>query len=225
MRNKISNSILGLIFIVVGIGFLGNTIWDWNFTIFFDGWWTLFIIVPCFYSIIRSGANVGNLIGIGVGGILLLRAQDIIEYNTARKIILPAIFIFIGISIIFQGYKTNKHKEVKLIQDGKSPNATAIFGGTQPNFDNSEFSGINCSAIFGGVDLNLRRAIISQDCVIRCDAIFGGVEILLPTNVKLKIEVTPILGGTESKYVSSAEPNAPTVYVRGTCICGGIEIK
>jgi len=221
MRNKVSNLVLGLVFIVVGIGFFGKVAFDWDFNLFFDGWWTLFIIIPCVYSMINNGINVGNVIGVGVGAMLLLSAQDIVGY----KIIGPVIFILLGLVIIFKGFKGENLQNVAKFKNENRQNATAVFGGSQPNFDNIEFHGINCSATFGGVDLNLRRAIINEDCVINCNAIFGGIDILLPPNVKVKLSATPILGGTDNKFSSSPDANAPTVYINATCIFGGLDIK
>jgi len=225
MRNKLSNGILGLIFIVIGIGFLGNIFYDWNFSIFFDGWWTLFIIIPCIYSMVRSGVNTGNLIGLAVGVLLLINAQDFIESDNLRKAIWPVILILIGLSIIFKGFSSHGFKNIKINNDGKLPDISAVFAGSKPNFDNLEFHGVNCSAIFGGVDLNLRRAIITEDCVINCNAIFGGIDIMLPDNVKVKVDALPILGGADNKFMSSPDINAPTVYINATCAFGGLEIK
>ena len=45
--NKISNLLWGCIFIVVGVIFGLNALNITSINIFFDGWWTLFIIVPC----------------------------------------------------------------------------------------------------------------------------------------------------------------------------------
>ena len=35
--------------------------------IFFDGWWTLFIIIPCFIGLFNDRDRTGNLIGLVVG--------------------------------------------------------------------------------------------------------------------------------------------------------------
>ena len=226
MRNKISNIFLGLIFVGLGLAFLGNAFELWDFTIFFDGWWTLFIIIPCAYSMISQGVNVGNLIGLGIGAILLLSAQDIIEYDTARKVFFPLVIILVGLGIIFKAFKGDKEfQKINNAKDGSLPNANAVFGGSEPNFTNMEFNGANSSAVFGGVELNLRNAHISEDCVINCNAIFGGIDIFLPPNVKVKIDALPVLGGVSNKYISSDEPNAPVVYIKATCVCGGVEIK
>ena len=48
------NIIWGLLFIIVGIIVFTNSFGITNITIFFDGWWTLFIIVPCFIGLFKD---------------------------------------------------------------------------------------------------------------------------------------------------------------------------
>ena len=42
---------IGLLFILVGLLYAGSALDLFEFSIFFPGWWTLFIIVPCFYAL------------------------------------------------------------------------------------------------------------------------------------------------------------------------------
>ena len=44
--------IWGIAIIALGVIFGGNAIGLFNFNVFFDGWWTLFIIVPSVISLI-----------------------------------------------------------------------------------------------------------------------------------------------------------------------------
>ena len=48
------NKIWGLILIAIGLVFGLNALEITNIDIFFDGWWTLFIIVPCFIGLITE---------------------------------------------------------------------------------------------------------------------------------------------------------------------------
>lgn len=231
MRNKVTNSVLGIIFIGAGIGFLGNAMDWWNFNLFFDGWWTLFIIIPCVVSIINNGFSTGSIIGLGIGVILLLAAQDIFRFQNIWKLIVPLILVCIGLSILFNGFinrdfanRISMRLPQQTPQEGV-PNFTAFFGGNTPNFVNQPFIGCNTSAIFGGIELDLRNAIISEDCVITATALFGGMDLIFPYNVNVKVNCTPIFGGVENKAVPSADPLAPTVYINATCIFGGIDIK
>ncbi len=225
MRNKITALTTGIIFIFFGGLLLGNIIWDWD--VFFDGWWTLFIIVPCAISLLSSGVHAGNLIALSIGVLLLLSEQDFIDYNFMWKMIFPIVFVSVGISIIIKSLKKQPSvsEDFSSRKHPKNENATAIFGGSEPNFRNVEFKGITSTAIFGGVDLNLKTAIIKEDCEISATAIFGGIDIVLPPNVKVILISTPILGGVDNKYVSSLEPDAPTVTINATCIFGGLDIK
>ena len=75
------NIIWGLLFIIVGIIVFTNSFGITNITIFFDGWWTLFIIVPCFIGLFKDEDKSGNLIGLIIGICLLLGCIDIIEFT------------------------------------------------------------------------------------------------------------------------------------------------
>lgn len=227
MRNKVSNSLWGLIFILAGVAFLGNA-YDWwgGFNLFFDGWWTLFIIIPCAISIIRHGFNAGSIIGLGIGIILLLSAQDIFDYIDIRNLIIPLILVAIGLSIIFRGsFNKFVNEQVKIQTRAGAPDYSAIFCGNAQNYQNEVFTGCTISATFGGVELNLRNAIINEDCAINATATFGGVDIFLPPNVNVKVSSTPIFGGVDNKAMPTIAVNAPTVYINATCIFGGIDIK
>ena len=50
---KKSNLFWGVILIVIGILFLGRNMEWWDFSIFFRGWWTLFLIVPSIIALIK----------------------------------------------------------------------------------------------------------------------------------------------------------------------------
>lgn len=225
MRNKVSNGIIGVIFIAIGVFLMGNILDWWNFNLFFDGWWTLFIIIPCICHIISTGLNSGSLIGLGIGVLLLLSAQDIIEYRSMWKIAVPAVFIIIGLTIIFNGATPKKVAPLKYEETTDAPNISAIFGGSSPNFSGFPFKGSNSIAIFGGVELNLRNAIITENCVINCTCVFGGIDIFVPHNVNVRLEGVPIFGGTDNNCKPTLDPNAPTILVKYVCVFGGIDIK
>lgn len=46
---KIENTVIGFILIIIGVIIGLNAFHITNIDLFFDGWWTLFIIVPCFF--------------------------------------------------------------------------------------------------------------------------------------------------------------------------------
>ena len=115
---KISNILWGLVFIVVGVIFGLNALNITDINIFFDGWWTLFIIVPCFIGLFKDEDKSSNLIGLVIGICLLLGCIDIIEFTLIWKLMVPAILVMIGLSFIFKDTLNSKiKKEIKKCQN------------------------------------------------------------------------------------------------------------
>lgn len=226
MRIKTSNILWGAFFIILGLGFAGNAFNMWNFNIFFDGWWTLFIIIPCGISLIQNGFKISNLIGLMIGIMLLLAAQGVVEGNVLGKLIVPFIFVLIGLSMIFKNLFRGEHGgHIDIKYQGGNSEHSAIFSGGRYQVTGEKFMGTTMNAIFGGVDLDLRNAIIDEDVVINATAVFGGINIYVPSNVKVKVSNVPIFGGVDNKAFNSPDPNAPTIYLNSTCMFGGIDIK
>lgn len=103
--------------------------------------------------------------------------------------------------------------------------ASVLFGGQDLFYGEEDFTGASYSAVFGGLSINLRKVRLVGDAVITVTAIFGGIDLVLPDDVQVTINVTPILGGSECKYPSSSNPDAPRIIINGTASFGGIEIK
>lgn len=229
MRNKIGNILWGIAFIVVGLGFAGNVLFHWNFSIFFSGWWTLFIIVPCVISIIQNGFGWFNTIGTIFGVLLLLSRllPGIFGGISLGGLIFPLILVGVGLSILF-GHRFSNRKVYARLEgeaNGEFPDYSAVFGGRSVMCAHEKFVGASLSAVFGGVDLNLRDAIIDGDVMIKANAVFGGIDIFLPPNVNVKVNCTPLFGGVSNKTVPNAGSDTPTVYITGNCMFGGIELK
>ena len=223
---KTSRIIWGILLIAAGVLFALNAFQITNINIFFDGWWTLFIIVPCGVGLINEREKTGNLIGIAVGVFLLLCCQDILSFTVLWKLLVPAIIVIIGLKMVFSGMFGNKANEiiVQMKQNGNEPKAgCAVFSGCDLNYDGAVFEGAELTAVFGGVECDLRNAVIEKDCAIRATAIFGGIDILVPPNVNVKVSSNSIFGGTSNK--TAVHKDAPTIYVSGICMFGGIEIK
>lgn len=225
MRNRTGNLLWGLLLVAVGLGFAGNVFGLWNFELFFNGWWTLFIIVPCVISIIQNGIQFWNVIGIGIGVLFLISAQGVLNGQLIGELIFPIIIIAIGLSVIFKDQLSKNSKIIKSMNKDGLPEYSAIFGSQELTFPGENFNGAALIAVFGGVNLDLRQAIITEDVYIEASAIFGGIDIMVPSNVRVEVSSTPIFGGTSNKANKPLTENPPTVYINSTCIFGGTEIK
>lgn len=215
------NIILGIILIVVGVWFGLYATGVVKVNLLFDGWWTLFIIIPSFLGLFDEDGRTGSLIGLFVGVLLLLSCQDVLNFDIVLKLIVPCVLIVTGLSFIFKGkIKTKNIENVKTV-GGTNYNAT--FSGQNLDFSKEEFTGTKLDAVFGGIKCDLRNAIINDDVVIEASAIFGGITILVPKDVNVKITSTSIFGGVDGK--SKMHKPGKTIYVNATCLFGGVEVK
>ncbi len=218
---KVNTVIIGILFIIVGLIIGLNSFGITNIDVFFDGWWTLFIIIPAINGIISDDEKLGSVIWLVVGVILLLGCQDMISFEIIWKLMLPLILVFIGVSIMFGG---NKDK-TDAAKNGKNREFCACFGGQTVKFDDQDFKGATVNGIFGGITLDLRNAKIKDGSVIEAAAVFGGVTILIPEDLKVEIKSTSVFGGVTDRTKTKEKNDKVTLYVNGSAIFGGVEIK
>ena len=227
MKN-IRNVLWGVILVVVGVIIACNSLGLTNIDILFKGWWTLFIIVPCFINLFNDNDKTGSLIGILIGVMLLLGSRGIINFDMIWKLILPIIIIIVGLSLIFKDlFNSEISKKISsLNKNNNNESCCATFSGQKLNFGNKKFTGANLDAIFGGVEYDLRDAKITSDVVINTSSIFGGIDIFVPDDVNVEVRSTSIFGGVDNKKkATSSEDKKYTVYINAFCIFGGVDIK
>ena len=225
---KISKILWGIALIAIGGIFALNAFGVTDIQLFFDGWWTLFIIVPCFIGIFSEREKTGNIIGLLIGVFLLLCCQNILGFDMLWKLAFPAIIVIIGLKLIFGAVFGDK--TMKLLESSKQNGENikigcATFSGQDLIFDGEQFSGAELTAVFGGVKCDLRHAIIEKDCAITGTAIFGGIDIFVPDYVNVKVNSNSIFGGVSEKKHRPTVQGAVTVYINATCMFGGVEIK
>ncbi len=225
---KSSGIIWGIILIVAGIAFGLKIFGLFEFDIFFDGWWTLFLIIPGIVGLITRRDIVGNVICLSIGVLLLLACRGIIDFQLLGKLIVPAVIIGIGAKLIYNSIKGKAAEEIidsARDRGEKLPEGYATFSGCNMNFDGEEFLGCELCAAFGGVKCDLRGAVIEKDAAIKVTAVFGGVDIIVPEGINVKVSSTSVFGGVSNKSKPSSDPAAPTLYINGLCLFGGCEIK
>ena len=225
---KISKILWGIVLIAVGVIFALNAFGITDIEIFFDGWWTLFIIVPCLIGIFSEREKLGNIIGLTIGVFLLLCCQNVLGFDMIWKLAIPAIIVIIGIKLIFGSIFGDKATKIIATSRQNGDNiksGCATFSGQDLNFAGEQFNGAELTAVFGGVKCDIRNAIIDKDCAITATSIFGGIDILVPDNVNIKINSNSIFGGVSEKKHRPTVQGAVTVYINATCMFGGVEIK
>lgn len=223
---QIGNKVIGLVLVVVGVIIALNALEITNINIFFDGWWTLIIIIPCVVGLFKDEEKTGSIVGIVLGVFMLLCSQNVISWDMLLKLGVPCILVIIGLGLIFKDVlNRDTAKRIDELNKEKTGNTIcATFSGQDVKVDEEKFEGSTVDAIFGGVKLDLTKAVIEKDCVINATSIFGGIDIIVPESVKVKVNSTAIFGGVDNKRESS-EDSVNTIYVNALCLFGGIDIK
>ncbi|MGW5874922.1 DUF1707 SHOCT-like domain-containing protein [Nocardiopsis terrae] len=112
-------------------------------------------------------------------------------------------------------------------QSKGSENLVAVFGGCERRGRWLVEPRTNVSVLCGGVELDLREAVLSQhEVTIQLAVILGGVEITVPHGVRVINNTSAILGGADLHGTDQVtDPNAPVVHLTGTCMLGGVDVK
>ena len=223
---RFGNVLWGLVFILIGTIFAVNALGIASINIFFDGWWTLFIIIPCFIGLFRDDSKLGNFIGLIIGVALLLCAQKVISFSLIWKLALPAICIIIGLTFIFKDTFNRKVSEkIKELNKSGLKEYAATFSGSKIQMQDEAFEGANLTAVFGGLDFDLNGAKIEEEKAINATAIFGGIDIIVPAGVNVKVKSSSLFGGVDNKVKNISGENIPTIYIDAFCMFGGVDIK
>lgn len=222
---KLPGIIIGALLIACGIIYslavFGIT--DINFSL--DGWWTLFIILPCLFGLISGKDKFGSFIGLLVGVLLLLAARDVFEYDMVWKIIAPVIVVMIGIKLIVKSVGASGEND-NTQPVGEQNELMAVFTSQTQDYSGADFSAAKVGAIFGGAECNLANAQIADGSKIDVMCAFGGVDIFLPDNVTVKNNSFCFFGGMSDKRDKKNQSDKNiTVYINGFCLFGGIDLK
>ena len=223
--NNLNKILWGIALIIIGIILGINMLGIANINIFFDGWWTLFIIVPSFIGLFSKDSKLGNIIALIFGISLLLVSQNIISFNLIAKMIIPFILIIVGFSLVFNEItKKNITEKVKEKDINKLENIIATFSEQKVNKSSEQFEGANIDVVFGGVTLDLTLANIEEVSIIKASSIFGGIKILVPEDVNVKVKSTLVFGDVDNK-IKNNKTNKKVIYIDLFCMFGGVDIK
>ena len=104
----------------------------------------------------------------------------------------------------------------------------AIFSGGKRKVVSPDFKGGEVSCIFGGFDIDLRRAGMAGDsAVLVVNAVFGGCDIKVPESWDVVMEISAIFGGCDDKtlHPDPSLPGVKRLILRGSAVFGGIDVK
>jgi predicted membrane protein len=222
-RNKpmIASILTGLILVGIGAGFLLDSFGVFDFSWYAARWWPSLIIAMGFVQLLSGPtAWLGAVITMVIGTWLQLSVFDRVPDNF-WSVFWPSILILIGIRIML-GKVGTPHN----IDKRDALETVNVFSGSDIKNQSQNFEGGNVTAVFGGFNLDLRNAVISEKgAVINATAVFGGGDIIVPRDWKVIFSGMPLFGGWEDKTHYEGTDEKKVLKINGTIIFGGIEVK
>lgn len=217
--------VLGALLIACSILYVLSILGIADFSFSLDGWWTLFIILPCLSGLMTSRDKFFSLFGLAVGVLLLLAARGVFNYAKAGTIMVPVIVVLLGAKLIVKSVRSSESKN-KVAPVASSKHVTAVFCEQDADYVGEELTVAKVCAVFGGTTCNLRNAEITDQSQIQLSCIFGGADILVPEDVVIRNETLCLFGGiSDHRATSTAMDAKRTLFIRGLCLFGGADIK
>jgi len=226
---------MGFVFVGLGLVFLldrMNLIPDYWRSIIIS--WQALLIFIGLINIFRNNHRFPGFILILVGATFLIPDVFNIPFET-RQLIWPVLLIIIGLAILFKTKRSNHPDFFRSHSNGDSINnadfidEVAIFGGGKRIVTSKNLKGGKVTAIFGGLELDLTQAEISEDvAIIEISAVFGGATIFVNPDWVVQVQVASVMGGFSDKRKSYKQEGVfphKTLIIKGAAVFGGGEVK
>lgn len=222
MRFSASRIVLGLGLVALGILFLLDQAGTIDAGEIIGDWWPVVIIaIGAIQFLEQPRSPVGPLIVVGIGIVLLLAQLDVVGDDVWR-FVWPVALVIVGLVFLLRrpGRSAASDRPEDVV------GTTAFFSGTEIVSSSQRFAGGSATAIFGGVELDLRKARLDPDgATLAVTAVCGGVDVIVPRGWRVETSGTPILGGVDNKIEAPPDGDGPVLRIDLTVLLGGAEIK
>ena len=141
----------------------------------------------------------------------------------------PLLLLYVGIELVIYGFNHNPSQWLKrplpVGEDGKRICCAVRFGGDEYIYKGETFHGARLDAFCGGIRLDLREAVISEDEEIDIHTFLGGVQLLAPENVNVIVKSHSFIGGVGNETTPLPDKDARRIHITASNFFGGVSVK
>ena len=223
-RTLSSQLVLGAVIVLVGLLLLADTTGTVDTGFLYNYVPSLFVLVGV-YALVRSGfRNVfGPLVIIVLAGVWQLTTLDIVAAEDVVSL-WPLFIVLFGLSLVLSQFRSPPARTVASHVTG-----FGVFGGSEKRVTTAKFTGANLTAMFGGVELDLRDAAVAEPPAhVSAIALFGGVDVYVPSDWNVDLDVLPIFGGASDERLRREredDHDEIDLVVSGFAAFGGVSVK
>ncbi len=237
----------GLILVAVGAVLLLRNI-GFLFPHWLFSWPMILILVGIYSGFKHQFRNNSWIILIAIGGFFLF--DRFIPELGLERYFWPVLIIVIGVIFILRPKKFGRINESSnetsstfnvgynpaslqpydsaTLSDNDYLIINSIFSGVNRTIVSKDFKGGKISCVFGGTNVDLTRADIQGEAILKFEIIFGGVKLIVPPHFTVINEIDGVFHGVDDKRKYSASTSSSPdkkLILRGSVVFGGIEIK
>ena len=141
----------------------------------------------------------------------------------------PVLLLYLGAELIIYSFNRNPsqwlQRPVPQGEDGKRISCAVRFGADAYRYQGEVFHGARLDAFCGGLRLDLREAVITEDEEIDVHTFLGGVELCVPSDVNVVVKSHSFIGGVGNETSGRSVPGAPCLHIVASNFLGGVSIK
>ena len=211
-------TLVGGIIILIGLYFFLDNLIGFRFSIpsFLFAWPVVFVLVGIVNLLFGNRQNA--ILFLSLGAFFYLQHYDLINMRTYW----PLILVAVGLSFIF---RNRGIKEEGQSESSDTFDLLCLFSGNKHQVRSDQFRGGKVTTVFGDSEIDLRQAKAVDGATIEVFCMFGGCEIYVPTDWKVLVDTTAILGGFSDETNPRPAETTVTVRIKGMTILGGGELR
>ena len=139
------------------------------------------------------------------------------------------VVLYVGVNLIIDSYRRDPdqwlRRPLPIGEDGKRICCSVHYGGDEYVYRGETFHGARLDAFCGGIRMDLREAVITEDEEIDIHTFCGGIELFVPTHVNVVVKSRSFIGGVGNHVTHTADPKAPTIHIVASNFIGGVDVK
>lgn len=176
----------------------------------------------------HAGSRLFGLVPVLLG--ILMTARNLGYQALEFRQWWPVLVILAGAFIMLRGtvWESSRRRDwfqSSTLEHADQVSADATFSGMKLKNDSRSFKGGKVAVMFGGLELDLREAVMAgPEATLGISASFGGVELRVPREWQVVVQMRATMGAVQDTSVPPAAP-AHRLILRGDTLFGGVEIK
>ena len=143
--------------------------------------------------------------------------------------IAPCVLLYAGAMTIVNSYRRDPdqwlQRPLPIGEEGKRICCSVRYGGDEYVYHGETFHGAKLDAFCGGIRMDLREAVITEDEEIDIHTFCGGIELYVPAHVNVMVKSRSFIGGVGNSTVRATDKDTPCLHIVADNFLGGVDIK